>query len=108
MTAIAAGQIDENRAMNLRSYLRGGLWTGGLLLVVMFVSGVLWVALAAAGDQSGSQASRGVALVAIGCLLLDLVTLVVLLALAEITRPTQPFRDGSDSSETSQSGSRAE
>jgi hypothetical protein len=76
--------------MNLRPCLRGCLWAGGLLLVVLLVSGVLWLALAAAGDQTGSQGAKGVALVAIVCLVLDLVTVIVLLALAEITRPERP------------------
>jgi hypothetical protein len=72
--------------MKLQSYLRGCLWAGGLLIVVLLVAGTLWLALAAAGDQAGSQGAKGVALVAIVCLVLDLGALVVLLALAELTR----------------------
>jgi len=79
--------------MNLRPYLRGSLWAGGLLIVVLLVSGVLWLTLAVAGDQTGSQGAKGVALVAIVCLVLDLVTVVVLLALAEIARPERPAID---------------
>ncbi len=82
--------------MNLRPYLRGSLWAGGLLIVVLLVSGILWLALAAAGDQTGSQGARGVALVAIVCLVLDLVTVIVLLALAEITRSERPPIDPQD------------
>jgi hypothetical protein len=72
--------------MKLQMYLRGCLWGGGLLIVVLLVAGTLWLALAAAGDQAGSQGAKGVALVAIVCLVLDLAALVVLLALAELTR----------------------
>jgi hypothetical protein len=63
------------------------LWGGGLLIVVLLVAGTLWLVLATAGDQAGSQGARGVALVAVVCLVLDLAALVVLLALAELTRP---------------------
>jgi hypothetical protein len=73
--------------MNLQPYLRGCLWGGGLLIVVLLVAGTLWLALATAGDQAGSQGAKGVALVAIVCLVLDLAALVVLLALAELTHP---------------------
>jgi hypothetical protein len=82
--------------MNVRLYLRGSLWAGGLLIVVLLVSGVLWLALTAAGDQAGSQGAKGVALVAIVCLVLDLVTVIVLLALAEITRSDRPPIDRQD------------
>ena len=86
--------------MNLRPYLRGSLWAGGLLLVVLLVCGVLWLALAAAGDQAGGQGVKGVALVAIVCLVLVLMTLVVLLALSEITRPERPAIDRQDADPT--------
>jgi len=72
--------------MKLQLYLRGCLWGGGLLIVVLLVAGTLWLALATAGDQAGSQGAKGVALVAIVCLVLDFAALVVLLALAELTR----------------------
>ena len=72
--------------MDLRHYLRAGLWTGGFLFVVALVAGLLWLLLAIAGDPAGSQGAKGVALVAAVCLVLDLITLVVLLALAEISR----------------------
>lgn len=72
--------------MQLQRYLRTGLWAGGFLVVATLVASLLWLALAEAGDQAGSQGAKGVALVAAVCLLLDLITLVVLLALAEINR----------------------
>lgn len=78
--------------MDLRRYLRGALWTAALLVVVLLVAGILWVMLATAGDQSGSQAAKGIALVASVCLLLDFATLTVFLALAEITRPPRGER----------------
>jgi hypothetical protein len=73
--------------MQLQRYLRAGLWIGGLLLVAALVAGVLWLVLAEAGDQAGSQGVKGVALVAVVCVVIDLVSLVVLLAVIEITRP---------------------
>ncbi len=66
--------------------MKGALWAGGLLVVVGLVAGSLWLALAAAGDQAGSQGAKGVALVTAVCLILDASTILVLLALAEITR----------------------
>jgi hypothetical protein len=87
----------QKNQMNLRLYLRGSLWAGALLIVVLLVSGVLWLALAAAGDQTGSQGAKGVALVAIVCLVLDFATVIVLLALAEITRPGPPPIERQDS-----------
>jgi hypothetical protein len=79
--------------MNLRPYLRGALWCAAILLVVIVVAGVLWLAMAALGDQAGSQATKGVLLVAVVCLVLDLITLVVILAFAEITRPDRSAID---------------
>lgn len=73
--------------MKFQNLLRLGLWTGSFLIVVALVGGVLWLLLAAAGDQGGSQGAKGVTLVACACLGLVLVALVVLLALAEINRP---------------------
>jgi|ERR1700722_10923957 len=86
------GEVGRN--MSLKHYLRTGLWVGGFLVVVTIVAGLLWLLLAEAGDQAGSQGAKGVALVAAVCLVLDLTTLVVLLALAEINRsPTnEPTR----------------
>jgi len=72
--------------MDLRPYIRGTLWAGGLLLIALAVSGALWLILSAAGDPSGGQGAKGVALVAIVGLVLDVLTLIVLLALAELTR----------------------
>jgi hypothetical protein len=72
--------------MDLKHYLRTGLWVGGFLVVVTLVAGLLWLLLAEAGDLAGSQGAKGVALVAAVCLVFDLMTLVVLLALAEISR----------------------
>jgi hypothetical protein len=72
--------------MDLKHYLRTGLWVGGFLVVVTLVAGLLWLLLAEAGDLAGSQGAKGVALVAAVCLVLDLMTLVVVLALAEINR----------------------
>jgi hypothetical protein len=72
--------------MDLRPYIRGTLWAGGLLLIALAVSGALWLILGAAGDQNGSQGAKGVALVALVGLVLNVLTLVVLLALAELTR----------------------
>ncbi len=73
--------------MDLRPYIRGTLWAGGLLLIALVVSGVLRLILDAVGDQPGSQGTKGVALVAIVGLVLDVLTLNVLLALCELTRP---------------------
>jgi hypothetical protein len=73
--------------MDPRPYIRGTLWTGGLLLIALAVAGALWLILGAVGDQGGSQGAKGVALVAIVGLVLDVLTLNVLLALAELTRP---------------------
>jgi uncharacterized membrane protein len=77
--------------MDLRPYIRGTLWAGGLLLIALAVSGALWVILGAAGDQSGSQGAKGVALVAVVGLVLDVLTLIVLLALAELTRTSAGY-----------------
>jgi hypothetical protein len=73
--------------MKLQPYLRGSLWAGGFLIVILLVGGALWLALAAAGDVAGSQGAKGVTLVALVCLALDQVVLVVLLALVELNRP---------------------
>jgi hypothetical protein len=73
--------------MDLRPYIRGTLWAGGLLVISLAVAGCLWVILGAAGDQGGSQGAKGVAFVAIVGLVLDVLTLIVLLALTELTRP---------------------
>jgi hypothetical protein len=73
--------------MKLQPYLRGSLWAGAFLIVILLVAGALWLALAAAGDAAGSQGAKGVTLVALVCLALDHLVLVVLLALAELTRP---------------------
>jgi hypothetical protein len=72
--------------MKLQPYLRGCLWAGGLLVVVLLAAGILWLALVTAGDVAGSQGAKGVAFVALVCLTLDLIAVVVLLALAEIRR----------------------
>jgi len=72
--------------MDLRPYIRGTLWAGGLLVLALAVSGALWLILGFAGDQGGSQAAKGVALLAIVGLVLDVLTLNVLLAVAELTR----------------------
>ena len=74
--------------MKLQPYLRGSLWAGGFLIVILLVAGALWLALAAAGDAAGSQGAKGVTLVALVCLALDQIVLVVLLALIELTRPS--------------------
>jgi len=87
--------------MDLRAYIRGTLWAGGLLLVALVASGSLWLILREVGDQGGSQGAKGVALVAIVGLVLDVLTLVVLLALAELTRPRpSPQPDDSQGSKT--------
>ncbi len=72
--------------MDLRPYIRGTLWAGGLLLIGLAIAGSLWLVLGVAGDATGSQASKGVALVALVAFVLDVLTLIVLLALAELTR----------------------
>jgi hypothetical protein len=72
--------------MKFQPYLRGSLWAGGFLIVILLVAGALWLALASAGDVAGSQGAKGVTLVALVCLALDHIVLVVLLALAELTR----------------------
>ena len=75
------------KQMDLRPYIRGTLWTGGLLAIGLTVSGALWLIFGAAGDLGGSQGAKGVAFVALVGLALDVLTLNVLLALAELTRP---------------------
>jgi hypothetical protein len=80
--------------MDLRPYIRGTLWAGGLLLIALAVSGVLWLILGAAGDQNGSQGAKGVALVAVVGLVLDVLTLNLLLALAELTRTSAGHEQG--------------
>lgn len=77
----------KRAGMKLQPYLRGSLWAGGFLIVILIVAGALWLALAAAGDAAGSQGAKGVTLVALVCLTLDQVVLVVLLALIELSRP---------------------
>jgi hypothetical protein len=88
----------KRAGMKLQPYLRGSLWAGGFLIVILLVASALWLALAAAGDVAGSQGAKGVTLVALVCLALDQVVLVVLLALTELTRPPtddQPKRQPS-------------
>jgi hypothetical protein len=81
-----AFEFGLGRKLDLKRYLRTGLWAGGFLVVATLVACLLWVVLAEAGDQAGSQGAKGVALVGAVCLVLDLITLVVLLALGEINR----------------------
>ncbi len=80
--------------MDLRPYIRGTLWAGGLLLIALAVSAALWLILGTAGDVGGSQGAKGVMLVALVGLVLDVLALNVFLAIAELTRssgyvPTQ-------------------
>lgn len=86
--------------MDLRPYIRGTLWAGGLLLIALAVSGALWLILGAAGDQNGSQGAKGVALVALVGLVLNVLTLVVLLALAELTRTSAGHDQGPPATRT--------
>jgi hypothetical protein len=72
--------------MNLRPYIRGTLWAGGLLVLALAIAGTLWLVLGAAGDQGGSQGAKGVAFFAVVGLMLDVLTLIVLLALTELSR----------------------
>ena len=76
--------------MDLRPYIRGTLWAGGLLLIGLVIAGSLWLILGFAGDATGSQAAKGVALIAIVGFVLDVLTLIVLLAMAELTRGDTP------------------
>jgi hypothetical protein len=46
------------KQMDLRPYIRGTLWTGGLLAIGLAVSGALWLILGAAGDLGGSQGAK--------------------------------------------------
>jgi len=78
----------KRAGMKLQPYLRGSLWAGGFLIVVLLVGGALWLGLAAAGDVAGGQGAKGVTLVALVCLALDQIVMVVLLALIELTRPS--------------------
>ena len=78
--------------MKLRPLLRAGLWAGGVLFLALLVAGALWLVLAQAGDQAGSQGAKGVALVAVVGLVIDFVFLVVLLTLVEIKRPDADSR----------------
>jgi hypothetical protein len=87
--------------MDLRPYIRGTLWAGGLLVIGLVIAGSLWLILGFAGDAAGSQAAKGVALVALVGFVLDVLTLNVLLALAELTRdesqpPPQPAAPPTD------------
>jgi hypothetical protein len=47
------------QSMDLRPYIRGTLWAGGLLVIALVVSGVLGLILDAVGDQPGSQGTKG-------------------------------------------------
>lgn len=76
--------------MDLRPYIRGTLWAGGLLLIGLVIALSLWLILGFAGDAAGSQAAKGVALVALVGFVLDMLTLIVLLALAELMRDSPP------------------
>jgi len=82
--------------MDLRPYIRGTLWAGGLLIIALATSGALWLILGTLGDQGGSQGAKGVALVAIAGLVLDVVVLVVLLALTELSRHSDDRQGSSD------------
>jgi hypothetical protein len=88
--------------MDLRTYIRGTLWVGGLLLIALAVAGFLWAILRVAGDQGGSQGAKGIALVAIVGLILDVLALNVLLAVAELTRPSAPRYDSTPAAKTPQ------
>jgi hypothetical protein len=79
--------------MDLRPYIRGTLWAGGLLLIALTIAGSLWLILGFAGDAAGSQAAKGVALVTLVGFVLDVLTLIVLLAVAELTRDKTPPTD---------------
>ena len=82
--------------MDLRSYIRGTLWAGGLLLLALAVAGALWLILATIGDEPGSQGAKGVAVVAIVGLIIDVLALNVILALTELTRPPRLPQDPPD------------
>jgi hypothetical protein len=82
--------------MDLRLYIRGTLWAGGLLILSLAVAGALWLILATIGDEPGSQGAKGVAVVAIVGLIIDVLALNVLLALTELTRPPRLPRDPQD------------
>jgi hypothetical protein len=83
------------REMDLRTYIRGTLWAGGLLLLALAVAGALWLILATIGDEPGSQGAKGVAVVATVGLIIDVLVLNVLLALTELTRSPRLPRDPS-------------
>ncbi len=72
--------------LDLRPYIRGALWAGGLLMIGLVVSGSLWLILTSMSDHAGSEGAKGVALVSIVGLVLDVLCLVVLLALTELGR----------------------
>ena len=75
--------------MNYRACIRSLLKVGGFLLFALVVSTLLWIALAALGDEAWAPGVLGVVLVTLVCSVLDLVALVVLLALAHIATTEQ-------------------
>ena len=77
---------------NLRRSLIVALWTGGLLLLVLIVSLILWCVLDALGDPSGATVARVLALLVGICWMANLTTVVVLLAWGQIaTTPVEPL-----------------
>ena len=73
--------------LNLRRTLVVSLWTGGLLLLVLIVSLVLWCVLDALGDPSGATVARVLALLVGICWMANLTTVVVLLAWGQSAAP---------------------
>ena len=73
--------------MSLRRAIAAALGIGALLIVVLAVAGALWGILTAVGDVAAAEGVRGIALVVLVCLALDVLTLVTLTALGQLAAP---------------------
>lgn len=72
--------------MDLRRMTWGALLTGGGLVALTLLSGLLWLLLAALGDEVGASAALQVAIVTGAGVLLDEILLIGLLALGSLER----------------------
>ena len=99
--------ITEHRkaasGVTVRNGILWGLRSLGVIVCVLAVSCGLWWGLAALGDHGGSAGARGVAYVALACLVIDIIGLVVLLSICRLqgeiasptTLPPEPPSSGS-------------
>lgn len=67
--------------MSERVWIKGSLWAGFVLSILMLIALTLWLLLGLLGDPGGSAGARGVFWVALVCWGLNLALLVVILAL---------------------------